>query len=241
MTSRRFSLCAVTALLLTACGGNGEADKPATQVLSDASQALKSATSFHLAVLAEGGGQSGRVEIGADVVSPSTVSGTIKQGGVTGHFVFAGGRVYLQGRQFLTALAGAQTAETIGDRWVIAPSSAATSGIGQIADMQKFATCLVENHGTLSKSSGSVNGQDAVVLTDKADRPGTQPGKLYVAASGTAYPLKLEITGPTTPGTPTNSACSSTGSSTGSLTFSDYGKSFSIAAPSGAVDMSGGR
>jgi hypothetical protein len=233
--------CALAPLLLAACGGNGEPQKTPDQVLGDAAAALKAASSFHLAVAVDGGAQGGKLDISADLVAPSTVSGTITQGGVTGHFVFAGGHVYLQGRDFLQSLAGQQTATAIGDRWVVAPASAAASGVGQIADMQKFADCLVQNHGTLSKSTGKLGGQDAVVLTDKGDKPGTQPSRLYVAAGGTPYPLKLEITGPTTPGAPAGATCTSSGGgSTGSLSFSDYGKSYSIAAPTDAVDLSGG-
>jgi hypothetical protein len=242
MTPRRTLACALAAtLLLAACGGGDEASKPADQVMQDTATALKAAKSFHLAVVVDTGTQGGgKLDISADVVAPNTVSGTITEAGVTGRFVFAGGKVYLQGRDFLSALAGQQAATQIGDKWVVAPASAAGSGVGQIADMQKFADCLVQNHGTLSKSTGKLGGQDAVILTDKADKAGTQPGKLYVAASGTPYPLELQITGPTTPGTPASSACASTGSSTGNLTFSDYGKSYSIAAPTGAVDLSGG-
>jgi hypothetical protein len=235
-------------LLLAACGsgGNGEADKQPDQILQDAGAALKAAKSFHLVAVVDNSGSSGAspaalggtLTIAADVVAPNTVSGTMTQAGVTGHFAFVGGKVYLQGHDFLAKLGGDQAASIIGDRWVVAPASAAGSGVGQIADMQKFADCLVQNHGTLSKTTGTVNGQAAVVLTDKGDKPATQPGRLYVAVSGTAYPLKLEITGATTAGTPANSACASSGSSTGSLTFSDYGKSYSIAAPSNAVDFS---
>jgi len=241
MSPRRILGCALAALVLAACGGSDESGKPADQVLQDAAAALKAAKSFHLAVVVDSGtAGAGKLDISADVVAPNTVSGTIAQSGVTGHFVFAGGKVYLQGRDFLSALAGQQAAAQIGDHWVIAPASAAGSGVGQIADMQKFADCLVQNHGTLSKSTGKVGGQDAVVLTDKADRPGTQPGRLSIAASGTPYPLQLEITGPTTAGTPANASCASSGGSTGTLTFSSYGASYSIAAPTGAVDLSGG-
>ena len=246
MRSRRIAAGWSAALLLAACGGGGqggaETDRTPVQVLQDAAAALKAAASFHLAVVVDGGAPGGgRLDIDADVVAPSTVQGTIKEGNATGRFVFAGGKVYLQGREFLTLLAGDAIAKQIGDQWVIAPAAAAGSGVGQIADMRKFADCMVQNHGTLTKGNGTVDGQDAVILTDKADRPGTQPGRLYVAARGTAYPLKLEITGPTTAGPPANAACTSNGSSTGSLTFSEYGKAFSIAAPTSALDLSGGR
>jgi hypothetical protein len=256
MTTRRFLACALAGLLLAACGSgssssgpNGEAGKQPDQIIQDAAAALKAASSFHLVAVVDGGAApssgtpaplSGTLTIAADVVSPSTVAGTMTQSGVTGHFEFVGGKVYLQGKDFIAKLAGEQAAALVGDRWVLAPASAAGSGVGQIADMQKFADCLVQNHGTLSKSTGSANGQDAVVLTDKGDKPGSQPGRLYVAATGTAYPLKLEITGAVAAGTPANTSCASGGtSSTGSLTFTDYGKSFSIAAPSNALDFSG--
>jgi hypothetical protein len=252
MTTRRLLAGALAlASLIAACGsGGGEADKQPDQVLQDAANALKSAKSFHLVAVVNNDNAtpgatpsplSGTLTISADVVSPSTVSGTLTQSGVTAHFIFANNKVYLQGKDFLGKLAGDQVASQIGDSWIAAPASAAGSGVGQIADMNKFADCLAQNHGTLSKSTGNLNGQDVVVLTDKGDKPGTQPGKLSIISSGTPYPIKLEMTGPVTPGTPANSSCSSSGSSsTGSLTFSDYGKSYSIAAPSNAIDFTTG-
>jgi hypothetical protein len=252
MTTKR-SLIGVTVLgiLLAACGGsggggsNGEADKSPDQILSDAVAALKSAKSVHLVATENAsstpdasGATGGPINIAADVQTPGAVSGTFSQGGATGHFVLIGGKFYLQGKQLLNKLGGQATADVVGDNWVVVPASTGGSGVGDLADMNKLATCLQQQHGTLSKGgTATVNGQDVVIVVDKGDKPGGQPGKLYVATSGTAYLLKVEQSGPVTPGGDSNGPCGSSNSG-GTATFSDYNKSVTVTPPPNPIDFS---
>jgi hypothetical protein len=251
MTTKR-SLIGVTVLgiLLAACGGgssSGEADKQPDQILSDAVAALKSTKTLHLVATENssstpdpnGGGSSGPIKIAADIQTPNAVAGTITEGGATGHFVVTNGKFYLQGRDLLAKLGGQAAVDVVGDKWVLVPASAGSSGVADLADMNKLATCLQQQHGTLSKGgTATVNGQDTVIIVDKGDKPGTQPGKLYVATSGTAYPLKFEQTGSVTPGGDTSGPCANTNSSTGSATFSDFNKSVTVTAPPNPLDLS---
>jgi hypothetical protein len=240
-------------LLLSACGsGSGEADKTADQILADASSALKAAKSFHFELTEAGASSSsnggfGNLSVAMDVVAGQGASATLKGESVSANLVITGGKVYLQGRNFWAKFAGAQAANVIGERWVILPSS--VSGLSDLlmfTDTAKLANCLRLDHGTLSRSgTATVAGQSAVVLADKGDKPGTAPGKLYVATSGTAYPLKIESSGNGRPGAPPGGdACSSSSpaSETGSrasstVLFSEFGQSFTIKPPSGALDL----
>jgi hypothetical protein len=249
MTTKR-SLIGVTVLgiLLAACGGgsSGEADKTPDQILSDAVAALKSTKTLHLVANENSsstpdpnGGSSGPVKIVADIQTPNAVSGSITEAGATGHFVVTNGKFYLQGRDLIAKLGGQAAVDVVGDKWVLVPASASSSGVADLADMNKLATCLQQQHGTLSKGgSATVNGQDTVIVVDKGDKPGTQPGKLYVATSGTAYPLKFEQTGSVTPGGDTSGPCASTSNSTGSATFSDFNKSVTVTPPPNPLDLS---
>jgi len=248
MTRGRLACSLLAAsLLASACGssGNGEADKTAAQILADAVSAMRTTSSFHISGQETSSGTGtpnplGNISLSIDIAGPSSAQGTIGGEGVTAKFVITGGKFYLQGKEFFAKVAGDQAANLVGDRWVVAPSTSGISGFDQFVDAKKLANCLNLDHGALSKGgTTTVNGQTAVILVDKGDKPGTQPGKLYVATSGTAYLLKLETTGAAQPGTPPGGdQCGSSGdTSTGAILFSDFGKSYSVSAPSDAVDL----
>ncbi|HEV7678343.1 MAG TPA: hypothetical protein VGQ42_07230 [Candidatus Dormibacteraeota bacterium] len=264
MTTKRsvtsaLALCA----LLAACGSSGgtsgggdEASKPPAQIVADAAAALKAAKTFHLsAKVHDTSSAGGQLDLEIDAVAPSTASGTVTSAGVTAHFIFTAGKLYFQGKQFLASLS-TQVADLVGDKWALLPAASASS-FSSISDPSKLATCLVESHGTLSKGgTASVNGQTAVVVVDAGDKPGTSPGKLYVAASGTAYPLKLESTATAgsssssssststdTSPTPSSSSATDCGSGTSGTagdvaTFSKFDASVSVTPPPDAVDLS---
>ena len=241
----------VAGLLMSACGGTGEAGKSADQILADAAAALRSAKSFHLDVSQSGTSSSsngglGNVTVAVDVVAGQGASAAIKAGSIAAKLVISGGKVYLQGKDFWSKFAGVQAANLIGDRWVILPSgSTGLSDLLMFSDTAKLATCLQLDHGTLSKGgTTTVAGQDAVILVDKGDKPGTSPGKLYVATANPNYPLKSENSGATKPGTPpggtqcTGSSQSSDGSGGSStISISEFNQTFTVKAPSGALDL----
>ena len=232
-------------LVLTACGGgggNGEADKSANQILADAVSALRSAKSFHMEATSTGGSP---FELTLDVVSGGAARGKLTSSGASADLVATGGKVYLRGQNFFAKSAGPQAAAVIGDRWVIVPSSADISGFQELLDTSRLAYCLQNDHGTISKGgTGSVGGQAAVILVDKGDKPGTSPGKLFVAAGGTPYPLELAVSGNATPGTPPGgSQCGASGNSgtsggTGTFFLSRFDESITVTPPPNPLDLS---
>lgn len=243
-------------LLLAACGGGagggsggGEADKTADQILADAVSAIKSASSFHISGHATGSSSNG-FSLDADVASAGVAQGKIGEGSALASFVTLDGKFYIQGRDFWNAVAGPQAADAVGDKWVLLPSGSDTQSFQQFVNAGIIATCLSVDHGTLSKAgTATVNGKAAVVIADKGDKPGTAPGKLYVAADSPHYPLRIDFLGATSPGTPPGggqcgSASSSGGSSTssgggeGTLTLSDFNaKSVTVTAPPNPIDL----
>ena len=233
-------------LLLTACGSassNGEADKTADQILADAVAALKSAKSVHLQGSGTTGGSgptSGSITVSADLASGGSARGEFSLAGAHLSLVSSGGKFYLKGRDFFSKVAGAQAATVIGDRWVILPANAATQGFEQFTDLSTLATCVGLQHGTLSKGgTASVAGQSAIILIDKGDKPGTQPGKFYVATTGTPYLLEVDMTGTAAPGTPPGSAqCGGASTGAGSFTISQFGASVSVTPPPNPLDLS---
>jgi hypothetical protein len=259
MTGKR-SVTSALALCagLAACGSSGgssgggdEASKSPVQVVADAAAALKGAKSYHLSVHVVPSDGSTPLTLDVDVVAPSSASGTVTQNGVTAHFVYTGGKLFAQGKAFLASLSS-QVADLVGDKWAQLPAASASS-FSDITNPGKLAACLVQSHGTLSSGgTATVNGQNAVVVVDAGDKPGTEPGKLYVAASGTAYPLKLEATAKAgsssssststdTNPTPSSSGsvdCSSSSGSGGVATFTSFNSTASITPPPDAVDLS---
>jgi hypothetical protein len=237
-------------LVLTACGsgggGNGEADKSANQILADATSALKSATSFRIAGTATDSSGPGSFDVTFVVGAGGGAKGKLTNGGATAQFVYSGGKFYVQGKDFFTKFGGPQAGAVVGDRWVLLPASAAGQDFAAFTDPSALATCLSADHGTISKGgTATVDGHEAVILVDKGDKPGTAPGRLYVATSGTAYPVKVDVTGATSPGTPPGGPkCSSTTGSSGgtggtaSLTLSQFNATVTITPPPNPLDLS---
>jgi len=216
---RAAALAAVaTCSLLAACGpsgGNGEDGKSADQIVSDAKAALKSATSFHLAGNINDGGNN--IVLDMKVQDKDTTSGHMTTGGLSFDFVTAGGTFYFRGKQ-LWAKVNPGVADQIGDKWVSVSSSdqlaSQVDQVTQLADASQLADSLGSAGGPYTKGGTStVNGQSVVVVKSK-------DGSLDVALSGKPYPVHLD------------------GGSHGKLDITEYGGSFGIKAPSGALDYS---
>ena len=110
-------------------------------------------------------------------------------------------------------------------------------------DPETLSRCLLRDHGTIAKGgTETVDGKQAVVLIDKGDRPGTAPGKLYVAAEDEPLPLRTIATGNQRPGGKKDPQCGGdTPTRTGDeAKFSRYNESLDITAPPGAVDVGAG-
>lgn len=242
------AVVAIGLTVLTACGGGGggEADKQPDQILADAVAALRAVKSVHIEAQSTATSGSDAFTLSGDLVAGSGASGTANSQGVTAKFVVTGGKFYLRGRDFFAKFAGDQAAAVVGDRWVIIPSSVGLADLQIFTDTKNLADCLNLDHGTLSKGgTATVDGQETVVLVDKGDKPGTSPGKLYVATSGTAYPLRLQVTGTQSAGTPpgggkcsSSSSSSSPGSQTGSFTMSRFERAVTITPPPNPLDLS---
>lgn len=207
---------ASTTLLLAACGG-GEASKSGAQIVNDAKAALRSASSFHIAGTVTGNDST--IKLDVKVQGKGTASGHMEQGGVGFDFVSKDGKLYFRGKELFAQVASQDVADSIGNRWVVAPSddshlSDAISSVNDFSDASGFADSLGRSGGPYTTAgTTTVDGQQAVVVKSK-------DGTMDVAASGPAYPLHLD------------------GGSKGSLDINDYGQRFGISAPSGALDVS---
>ena len=198
----------------TNTSGNGEASKPAQQVVIDAVNAAKAASSFHM---------SGQIAAGLQIGVDLTIEkGKGAKGSLTvfGHKVDAvviGNDAYLKADPALwtqVGLAGAPRG-----KWLKFPTTdpRIRNFIG-IANSTSLFDQLASTHGTITnKGATTYKGQSVVEIFDS-----TKNATLYVAFTGTAYPVALVKAG----------AAGST------LAFDNWNMSVTVTAPSGAVDIS---
>ena len=122
---------------------------------------------------------------------------------------------------------------------VVAEQLAAADTAEELDEQQFLAGCLRVNTGTLTVAGTStIDGQPVVEVKGAGDSPGSAPDVLYVATTGTPYPLRWTTTGPTKPGGAVD-ACNKGRplTATADLHFSDFNSVPPIKAPSGAIDI----
>lgn len=254
MRGRRTALALLLPLLVAGgCGGddgssgdngaNGVESKPPEQVLADAAAALREVKSFH-AVAKEGKGGKGR-RLQADVAVPGKLRVEFEQAGASASMIVIDDSNYVNANAAFwkqQADAGDQAAQLAG-RWFKAPSSVG-SDLTKEFDPARLSRCLVKGHGTLSRGgTATVGGRPAVVIVDRGDRPGTNPGRLYVAATGDPLPLRMIATGRERPGGSKDPECDADDSPAtpgDEVVLSGYDEPVDIEEPAAAVDLSGG-
>jgi hypothetical protein len=194
----RTVLAALSVLLVSACGSsdsggpldNGEAAKPADQILKDSVAALRGAQSVHLV---------GELSTGSDVLGldlrftrAGNTQGTVTLGSVHADIVISGGRTYLRGRELFARFGNAQTAQAIGDHWVVLSAQSSPEGdivqaLSDFIDFNKLADVFASPTGGAVTKGGisTVDGRSVVALRDS-------DGILYVATTGRPYPVEVK-------------------------------------------------
>jgi hypothetical protein len=214
MRIRSMTVAAATALLLTACGGSPLEGKTGREIADAAADALEKAGSVHMTGTIEQDGEEGDVDLhlqGEDAV------GSITLGGAEIQLITVGGEAYIQAPPDFWSGFGLpeEAASLFEGQWVIVPQEAA-------ADFQEFTLAgLVdalrdpESEVKDEVGSGEVDGKDVVVVEQE------NGGTLSVADDDPSYPLEI----------------TSSGDSSGTLTFSRFGEEEDVSAPADALDL----
>jgi pimeloyl-ACP methyl ester carboxylesterase len=247
----------VVAIAVGACGGGGHtqpatstrrltglAAEPAARILAAAEAAIDRVHTFHLQVTAA---------IADATVSESTylsLPGEAVLGERDGASVLdvraLGGRIYFRANRAYYKSVGVTGADlaALPGHWVSAtPSQLGTAkGLLALTHSATLGRCLLGQYrGTLSvEGTASVDGRRAVVLADAGDRPGSAPGRIYVAATGPPLPLRLTSTGPARPGGSANATCGRTPTplvSSSDEFITDVNAPLTISAPTRAVSL----
>jgi hypothetical protein len=209
-----FALLAPVAL--AACGGGGSraasttaatgattvapASGPQAQLLL-AEAAMRRVKSFHLDGTESG--PDGSLVLSGDITAQGSARIRMTQDGATARVVIVGRSLYMradrafwQGHQ-----APAAIAEKIAGLWVKAPPDKGIDRLAKSLLPQTIAHCLGYQIGPLrSAGTGTYRGHPVRILRSAGGMPGTQPGRLYIAAQGRPLPLRGLQTGPIQPG-----------------------------------------
>jgi hypothetical protein len=230
----------VAAGLVAACGAtpvpaSTESTKSALQVVRDAATAIQNVDSFRISGTVTTKGVPS-VAFDMKVEGSDAMTGTLTLLGATGHFITIDGDAYLQGEDFFAEADGAAAAAKLGNSWVaLTPTNAASfvAGFSGFTDLTTLADCMVTSASAtkLSKTVTKLNGA-SVVAVKGGD------STLDVANNGTPYPLRLVVSGTGDGLLTSTAACAPSGStaadaatSFGTITFTDWGDQFSVAAP----------
>jgi hypothetical protein len=211
---------ALVPVLASGCGGssssNDEATKAAAVVFSDAQRAALGATSVHVAGALNDGGHPLSLDL---ILEHAKGKGMMSESGLSFQIVRIGNAAYIKGSDaFLKQFAGAAAAQLFHDKWL--KGSIVTGNLRSLApltDITKLFKGALGSHGKLvNEGETDFQGQKAVAIKDTKDG-----SILYIAASGTPYPLGAKQ-----------------GKSKSSVTFDHWNDTVSVAAPKGAVDIS---
>jgi hypothetical protein len=147
--------------------------------------------------------------------------GTISQNGLSFKLVRIGPTAYFNGSdRFWAKYGGKAAAQLFHNRWIKASAvKGDLASLSQITNLRALVDSTLAGHGTLAKGSETtIQGQPAIAIEDT-----TKGGTLYVAATGTPYPLEIK----------------KTGSDGGTIVFDRWNKPVTLTAPHGAIDYNG--
>jgi hypothetical protein len=216
----------LAAVLLAGCGSshqkeqsNGEASKPANQVLANTKAAATSASSAHVSGSIVSGGTP--IKLDLTMARDKGAKGSMSTNGLSFNLVRIGDTLYIQGTdEFYKHFAGAAVAQLLHGRWL---KASATQGqlksLAPLTNIGALFAGISANHGKLeNKGATAFQGQRVVEIRDTSDN-----SKLYVAATGKPYPVAIV-------GGKKNQS--------GTISFDDWNAGVSLSAPKNALDIS---
>jgi hypothetical protein len=213
---------ALSAALLAGCGsssssGNGLESKSPEAIVAAAKAASRGASTVHISgsIITQGK----PISLNMELVAGKGAKGHIAVEGNNIDIIDVEHAFYINGSAaFYTHLAGPSAAQLLQGKWIKAPSTSGEfSSFSQLTDLGTLLDSALSSHGNLSKApSTTIGGQKAVGVTDA-----TKGGTLYVAATGTAYPLQI----------------SKNGGSGGKITFDRWNQPVTLTPPAKAINI----
>jgi hypothetical protein len=210
------------ALALAGCGssapsGNGLASKSADAVVAAAKAAATQAATVHISGSTVSGNRP--ISLNMELVAGKGAKGHLTLGGLGIDIVEVERAFYLRGSAaFYRSVAGAAAARLLQGKWLKAPSNSGEfASLAQLTNLSSLLGSALGNHGALTKGAETtVAGRRAIPVRDT-----TKGGTLFVAATGTPYPLEI----------------TKTGSEGGTVDFTEWNKPVTLTAPAGAINI----
>jgi hypothetical protein len=211
----------ILAVVLGGCGssssGNGIASKSPAQIVAAAKTAAGGAATVHIAgtIVSEGK----PLTINMDLVKGKGGTGRITLEGVSIDLIRVGGAVYINGSQaFYQRIAGAAAAKLLQGKWLKAPENSGNfASLASLTDLAKLIDTTLSNHGKLVRDgTTTVDAQKAVAVKDV-----TQGGTLYVAVTGSPYPVQV----------------AKDGAGGGKIVLDRWNKPVTLTAPANAINI----
>src|SRR5271166_3275118 len=223
----RSSVAAMALGVLTVLVTSGAADAantaslPAKQIVKNAVNASSNASSVTITGLLRQGSQTVVLNL---ITAHGSGKGYISIGGQRLDIVKIGPKTYLRGgAAFWKSAAGsASAANLLANRWVTQNSIGAD--FDSFLDVHQLLTTngSVES-GVLTKAgTGTVNGQAAIIIHGHQPGDPSNGGRLYVAAHGAPYVLRISGSG---------------GGNAGQITFSNYNQPVHLSKPPNVLDF----
>jgi hypothetical protein len=224
MQSRRASplLCAAVAVLLAGCGssrpaGNGLASKTPTQILAAAKVAAASAATAHVEGSIVSAGKP--ISLDMELVAGKGGKGKIALEGRSVELIGVGRVVFIRGNAaFYSKVAGPEAARKLHGAWL--KTTAKTGDFASLASLTSLGNLtasVLDAHGALTHAgAATVDGRAAIGVSDASSG-----GTLYVAATGTPYPLEIV----------------DRGAGAGKIVFDRWNKPVELEPPASSIDV----
>src|SRR5260370_6189523 len=226
---RLFAVVLVGSTFTRACGTAAAASydqsRTGPQIVGDASSALRSIHSAHVAI--QGNYQGSASEFDGDIENQN-ISGTITVGsGGKSRMVVVAGKFYLYGPDLIafSHVTDSSISAKVGETWIVMPDGliADQKSLEAFGDFSGMADCIKSGVGYTKKGTSTISGRSVVEVQDAA---GSQ---VFVQISAPHYPIRLVVD---------TSECSAGGQSLGgTFDLTRIGDHFGIAPPANSTDL----
>jgi hypothetical protein len=227
MRDRRLTGIAAAAIIVgvAACGGSGSsggqlASQTPDQIVTRATRAIDRVSSVRVSGSVGDGSPANAIALKLNLVSGRGATGSMSEHGLSFKLVTVGGEAYVNGSaEFWKQFGGPAVARRLHGRWLRAPTASGEfSSFASLTDVHKLLAHLLSGHGALAKGTTStVDGRKVIAIHDTSKQ-----GTLYVAATGTPYPIRI----------------SNGSSSGGHIDFSRFNRPVSLKTPASSIDIS---
>ena len=209
------------AAALAGCGGSSSggslAGKSPAAIVAAARAAAAHAASVHISGSTES--EEKPISLDMELVAGKGAKGHITLEGLGIDIIEVERAFYLNGSAaFYRHVAGATAARLLQGKWLKAPAGSGNfSSLAQLTNLRALLDSSLADHGTLEVGpTSTVAGQKALAVRDT-----TRGGTLYVADTGTPYPLEI----------------AKSGKGAGTVTFDRWNEPVTLTAPADAINI----